>query len=155
GFETRTAASISRPGRKRYLNAWPEARVQIIMLHSLDQARCASMPLEAMPALAGLRCAPGVRLAVTPKRVWLQWPDSNEDVLPCVLPVQGARFYIEREGAWYPVGSYLPAANLPSPEKYEPLAACLGPAPFQAEPVKVSGFQPPALELVTDHRTRP
>jgi len=125
------------------------------MQHPLDQARCASLPLEAVPALAALRCASGVRVALTPERAWLQWPQSNEDVLPCVLPIRGARFYVEREGNWYPVGSYLPVANLPGPDKYEPLAGCLSPAPFQAEPVKAANFQPPVLQLVADHRTRP
>jgi len=126
-----------------------------MMLHSLDQARCASLPLQALPTLAALRCASGVRVAVMPDRAWLKWPESNEDVLPCVLSIKGARFYVERKGRWYPLGSYLPVADLPSREKYGPLAACLSPAPFQAEPVKAPTFQPPALELVADHRTRP
>jgi hypothetical protein len=125
------------------------------MLHSIDQARCASLPLTALPALAALRCAFGVRVALTPQRAWLQWPESKEDVLPCVLPIQGARLYVQREAAWYPLGSYLPAADVPTQDKYGPLAACLSPAPFQAEPAQSLRFQSPALDLVADHRTRP
>jgi hypothetical protein len=123
------------------------------MLHSLDQVRCASLPKEALPALVKLRCS-DVRVAVTPTLTWVRWPDGNEEAVRILFTIKGAKLYVERDGIVYPLGGYLPATDVPPVQTFEPLAACITPAPLGAEPVDSPPLEPLRLTLVPDQHQR-
>jgi hypothetical protein len=122
----------------------------------LDKVGCASLPLAALPALAGLRCRAGVTVQVEGERAWLHWPAGDESVLRCVLPLRGAELYEQREdGLWYPPGHHLPALDVPADGTARPLENVLFPAPVEPEAPLALSLAPRPLRLVRDGRSRP
>src|SRR3954468_21796458 len=124
------------------------------MIGSLLDVCAASLPAEALAALAGLRVLPGVEVALADGRAWVQWPAGNEDVLRCVLPLAGVRLYAERDGQWFPFGAHLPAFDVPPAGEPRPLDRVLLPAPVQAIPPPRWTPSPVSLRLTADPRPR-
>jgi hypothetical protein len=125
------------------------------MTTPLDNVSRARLPLAALPALAGLRCLPGVTLRVDGDRAWLSWPAGDERVLRYVLPLAGAELYECRDGLWYLPRQHLPAFDVPDEDGGRPLDRVLFPAPVEAEPAPAPGLIPETLRIVRDSRPRP
>jgi hypothetical protein len=121
----------------------------------LDEVCCASVPLPALAALAGLRCLPGLRAALDAHRAWVLWEAGNEEVLRAVLPLAGAELYLRREGLWYRLGSRLPSFNLPVDAGTVPLHQALVPEPVCPTPPPEARPCPREVRLVRDNRPRP
>src|SRR5271167_3914327 len=115
---------------------------------------CASLPCPALAALADIRCAPGVQVAITNERVWVRWQPGDDTVLRRVLPIAGAVLYFQREGKWYRFGHHLPAFEVPARLEYQPLYRVLTPERFLAEPVPAVRLQPVKIGLAADSRSR-
>src|SRR4051794_9426461 len=100
------------------------------MRPTLEQVTCASLPLAALPVLADLRHAPGIRGVVLDARAGVHWPDGDAEVLHRVLPVRGVRLYARCGGFWHQLGRHLP--ELPPPAGMDgegvPLSRALVPA---------------------------
>lgn len=125
------------------------------MTTPLDNVSRARLPLAALPALARLRCLPGVTLRVDGDRAWLHWPAGDERVLRSVLPLAGVELYECRDGLWYSPGRHLPAFDVPADDRGQPLDRVLFPAPVEPEPTPVPSLRPESLRLVRDARPRP
>jgi hypothetical protein len=72
------------------------------MTASWKDVRCASIPVDELRWLAGLRGRPAIRIAIAGDRAWVVWePDSEalHDVLARrILPRPGVKLYSERGG---------------------------------------------------------
>jgi hypothetical protein len=126
------------------------------MLKPLADVCLASIPLEALPALAGLRTRPEVRVVLRGGRAWVRWPVGDEEALARIVPAQGAELYAERDGAWRRVGCSLPAFDATFADgDARPLAAALTPpppAPILCDPPNLQRIP---LVLVEDEHPRP
>jgi hypothetical protein len=120
----------------------------------LDQVCCASLPWDALAALAGVRCLPGVLVRRAGDRAWVRWDPGADEVLRCVLPVAGVELYAFRDGLWYRHGHHLPSFDVPTGGEVQPLHRVLTPAPVQPEVVGRAGMTRRAPVLVRDDRPR-
>src|SRR4051812_13216367 len=120
----------------------------------LDDVCCAFLPAAGLAALAPVRIRPGVRLEQEADRVWVFWDAPDEEVLQCVLAVQGVELFAQREGSWYRPGAHLPSFHLPLAEEAIPLRNVLTPAPVVPTPTPDPSFRPVTLTLVRDTQPR-
>jgi hypothetical protein len=121
----------------------------------LDGACLASLPHDSLAALAEVRAAAGVEVALLGGRAWVRWPAGNEAVLRCVLPLPGAVLYEARDGLWYRPGARLPSFDVPAITSAQPLAQALTPAPVRPRPPDAAPLRPLSLRLVRDATPRP
>lgn len=121
----------------------------------LEDATLASLPIEALAALAPLRCHPGLTVLQTADRLWLHWPQGDGVVLRLVLPLAGVELFIKRGEHWYRFGHYLPAWEVPDLEEARPLQHVLFPAPFQAVPPSATNLARVTLTLVPTTQVHP
>jgi len=120
----------------------------------LHDVCCASLPPESVAALAAVRDAPGVGVALGDGRAWVRWQPGDETVLRAVLPVGGVELFARRGEHWYRHGHHLPAFDFPHQAEYRPLHQALTPAP--ARPLAPPPLPPPVtLTLMPDTRPRP
>jgi hypothetical protein len=124
------------------------------MATPLDDVCCARLPLGALPALAPVRCLPGVGVTVDGERAWVRWAAGDGAVLRCVLPVLGVEMYVRHKGHWYRLGSRLPCSGVPDGAAAVPLDRLLVPGPVQAEFVLRPEPRTVTLRLVRDARLR-
>ena len=70
------------------------------MRPDLDSIHCASVPVAALAALAGLRREPGVTVTLAGDRAWVRWDaapgSTSKTVLRRVLPLAGSELYDRR-----------------------------------------------------------
>jgi hypothetical protein len=125
------------------------------MAKTLDDVCCASLPTEALSALAAIRDAPHVQVAVVGSRAIVRWEPGEESVLRVVLPLRGVELFVYRDKLWYRFGHRLPAFDFPSSADYRPLLQVVTPAPQQPLPGPVQDLQPMELTLVPDSQPRP
>lgn len=128
-----------------------------------QDVRCASIPVEDLPALAGLRREPGIRVAFQDGLAWVYPAEETaagpawQAVLGSLLAAPGARFFMRREGRWHRLGEHLPAFDVPAlaEDRDPPLDRVILPAPppsarpDHAVPVRVP------LRLARDPSGRP
>jgi MoxR-vWA-beta-propeller ternary system domain bpX2/FtsH ternary system domain X7 len=121
------------------------------MTGRLNDICCASIPREALPLLADLRTSSDLRAHRRGERVWLRWPPGAEEILRCVLPINGADVFALRDGLWYRPGRSLPVFDVPDDADSKTLLHLLVPAPFEAagQPDR-KDWQPVPLRLVRD-----
>jgi hypothetical protein len=119
----------------------------------LENVSCARLPLASLPALAGLRCRPGVTVRIEGASAWLRWPVDDEGVRRCVQPLAGAELYEIRDGVWYRPGRHLPAFEV-ADEDGRPLEGALFPAPVEPEPPPVVALSPQVIRLAPADRPR-
>jgi hypothetical protein len=120
----------------------------------LDDVCFASLPEDAMPFLAEVRCLEGVEVMVQDRRAWVRWPAGNEAVLRCLLPVPGVELYVSRHGLWFRPGANLPSFEVPDLSPVRPLVQVLTPAPIQPVPPAPVSWVAEQLRLVRDTRPR-
>lgn len=121
---------------------------------AIDDVRCASLPREALGALARLRCQPGVRLALVGERAWVQWEAGDEQVLLGLLSLTGAHLYLRRRDHWHRVGHHLPAFEVPLDLATKPLLQLLAPCHFEPIPASEPRLEQVPLIIVADARPR-
>jgi hypothetical protein len=124
------------------------------MTMPLQDVGCARLPAAALPALAEVRCASGVEVALDGGRAWVRWPAGQEEVLRRLLPVAGVQLYAWRDGRWHAPGCHLPAFEVPQRLEFRPLHQVLVPAPVNPVPAPAPRLQPARLELARDSRPR-
>lgn len=124
------------------------------MTTPLDQISLASLPRDALAALAAVRCHPGVTVRVVGECAWVRWQAPDEQVLRRVLPVPGVELYSCRDGQWYRHGRLLPSFGLPGDDDGQPLDRVLFPAPVQSERVQSLALARCSLTLVPEDRPR-
>src|SRR5262245_1779024 len=82
------------------------------MTASWKNVRRASIPLEALPALAEMRGRGEVRILVAGDVAWVAWETDSDVALEMlvrrILPLAQAVLYTERDGRWYRLGERLP-----------------------------------------------
>ncbi len=120
-----------------------------------DGVACASLPLDALPLLASLRCEPGVEIARDAGRLWLRFEAGAERVLRGVLPLGGVELFAFRDGDWRRFGQSLPAFDFPRQSHFEPLYQVLFPAPVLPVPLGTAPVIPVRVALKADDRPRP
>jgi hypothetical protein len=125
-----------------------------MMSSPLQEVRCASLPVAALGALAGVRDLPGVTVALVDGRAWVRW-DDEPAVLRAVLPVAGVELYVRRTDVWYRYGQHLPAFDFPNGVEYRPLARVLVPAAVDPLPAPRAVGNLVVVGLVPDTRMRP
>jgi MoxR-vWA-beta-propeller ternary system domain bpX2 len=83
----------------------------------LKDVRCASLPVEALGALADLRGQAEIRVTLAGGLAWIHWPlDAGpqlELLARRILSVEGVEIFTERAGEWYRLGEHLPAFGVP------------------------------------------
>ncbi len=121
----------------------------------LHDIGCASLPPEALAALAEVRDLPGVTVALAASRAWVRWQPGDERVLRRLLPVAGVALYAQRDGRWYRHGHRLPAFDFPAAADPQPLYVALTPAPVLPVPPPSLNPRPVVLTLAPDTRPRP
>jgi hypothetical protein len=124
------------------------------MATPLDNVCCARLPLAVLPALAALRCRPGVTVRLDGASAWLRWPAGDEGVLRCVQPLAGVELYESRDGVWYRPGRHLPAFEV-ADEDGRPLDRVLFPAPVEPEAPPGLALSPQVIRLARADRLRP
>ena len=122
------------------------------MTRILDEACCACLPLNALPALASLRRLENLEVALDEERIWLRWPAGRDDVIREVFPVPGVKLFVREDGLWRRYGSRLPSFGLPVDSGMKPLYRLLMPAPFQTEEPPPAFVKPRTVGLVPDHQ---
>jgi hypothetical protein len=125
------------------------------MANPLDNVSCARLPAAALPALAGLRCLPGLAVRLDGAHAWLHWPPAEERVLRSLLPLPGIELYERREGLWYRPGRHLPSFEVPGEAGGQPLEHVLFPEPVEPEPPPTPALRPDAIRLARDGKARP
>jgi MoxR-vWA-beta-propeller ternary system domain bpX2 len=125
------------------------------MLPVFDDVACASLPPDALPLLAPLRCEPGLHVAHEANRLWLRFEAGSERVLRAVLPLRGVELFAFRDGTWRRFGQSLPAFDFPRHPRFEPLFQALVPAPVLPIAPGAAPVMPFRLSLVPDDRPRP
>ncbi len=116
---------------------------------------CASLPLSALPLLAGLRTNDSLRCWVRDDRLWLRWPAGSDEVTAMLLPIRGVELFELRDGLWYRPGLRLPVFTVPAESETTWLARLLSPAPVETIAPREAGFAPVPVRLVRDERERP
>jgi hypothetical protein len=124
------------------------------MNNVLPLIACARIPLESLSRLAGLRCHPGIRVALHGQHAWLCWPAGDELVVTDLIAIAGVRFFIDREGTWYAHGSRLPAYDLPPMEPSLPLDQVLLPPSEDRQSIALPSIEPVRVQLVPDDKPR-
>ena len=125
------------------------------MRSPLDETCAARLPAALLPALAPLRCEPGLHAARAGDTLWLRWDAGNDAVAQSVLPLPGAELFVRRDDRWYRLGRALPAFDVPADLDYRPLAHVLFPAPLTATPAPILDLRPERLTLRRDPSPRP
>jgi hypothetical protein len=126
------------------------------MTGTLHDVCCARLPADAIAALAGLRCVPGVTAIRDGDSLWLRWEPGREEILRQVLPLANAELYVQRDGQWFLLGRRLPAVGPPPDRPGQPLDGLVVPAPIRTEEsVRGRRTVPAQLHLVRDGRPRP
>jgi hypothetical protein len=125
------------------------------MAHPLDNVSCARLPADALQALAGLRCLPGLAVRLDGADAWLHWPPGEERVLRSLLPLPGVELYERRDGLWYRPGRHLPSFEVPAESGGQPLEHVLFPAPIEPEPPPALSLRPDRVRLARDGTARP
>jgi hypothetical protein len=121
----------------------------------LDHVCYASLPPDALAALAGLRRRRDVTVRRHAGRAWVRWPSGDDAVLACLLPVAGADFFLRRGDHWYRPGEHLPAFGLPPDDGGQPLDQALFPTRVEPTPVGDPVIIPQQIVLVRDTTPRP
>ena len=114
----------------------------------------AALEFDELAALAEVRCAAGVQVALDDARAWVSWQPGDERVLRLVLPVPGVRLFVRRDGCWYRLGRRLPDFAFPADLEYRPLANVLVPAPVAVTQVPATQPGPCGMRLVADGKPR-
>ncbi len=127
------------------------------MVSSLHDVTVARLPLDALPAVAARRAAPGVRVALAGEYAWLRWEPGDEETLHAVLPIRGVELYTFRQGRWYRLGQHLPSFRMPDESAFQGLSQVLFPSPFEALAAPGESSIGPAanLLLAADNCPRP
>jgi hypothetical protein len=121
----------------------------------VNDVSCASLSAAALSCLAPVRARNGVRVVLAGERAWVFWQAGDEDVLRCVLPVQGAELFARRDQHWYRVGERLPAFHIPDPREGTALTAHLVPTAVETVRRQPATWSPASLALVSDCQARP
>jgi hypothetical protein len=125
------------------------------MLSVLEEIYCASIPVSALPLLAGLRCRSGITAALIGDKAWIRWPPHQDVVLRQVLSIQRVELYERRQGQWYRAGCHLPCFDFPADIEGQPLDRVLLPSRFVATAPGTASMARIALRLVRDDMVRP
>lgn len=125
------------------------------MAEPTDEARCASLPADALPLLAGLRARPGLRVKQNGGLAWLFWPAHDAAVTQAVAPVHGAELFVRWDGVWRRPGRSLPAFGVPEEAGAKSLAEAVVPAPVEPLTAERPAFRRVQLTLARDGRPRP
>lgn len=121
----------------------------------LEDTTLASLPADALAALAPLRCQRGVTVTRVADRLWLQWQPGDLRILRLVLPLAGVELFLKRDGVWYRFGQYLPAWDVPPLDEGRPVEHVLFPAPFTAIPPDKTDLERVPLTLVPSPQPQP
>jgi hypothetical protein len=121
-----------------------------------DDIACASIPAGSMAQLAGLRCEPGVEVALETGRLWVRFEAGSERVVRGLLPLTGVELFAFRDGVWRRLGESLPAFDFPKAPRFKPLHQVLFPAPMLPLPAGAAPIDRMQLTLtVSGNRSRP
>lgn len=124
------------------------------MATQFDEASCASVPAQAIAALAALRTREGIRVLVVNDRLWVWWSPGDDEVVRRVLPLPGVELFARRDGRWYRCGRRLPCSGVPEEREARPLSSVLTPAPVAPQMTEVT-LDPVRLKLVRGGPPRP
>jgi MoxR-vWA-beta-propeller ternary system domain bpX2 len=121
-----------------------------------QDVRCASIPIEALPALAELRRQPGIYVSIDRAKAWIWWEASSDQMrellVRAILPTAGAELFTRRNGRWYRLGEHLPAFDVPAGDSAGRFALhrLVLPAPLAARRPAGEPLRPRALCVVRD-----
>ncbi len=127
-------------------------------------AGCASLPVDELRVLAGLRREPGIRVVIAGARAWVRWSTrahSDRDsglVARTLMAARDAELFVERGGTWYRLGAHLPAFEVPFRDGADgaPLDAVVIPSPVTAlRPGRPIDVGPVPINLVRDESEQP
>ncbi len=131
------------------------------MESSLDGARLARLPAQALGVLGGLRDRTDVTVGFQGERAIVRWEPADDPtrdpVLQALLPIPDATFYRPHgEERWQRVAHLMPAFDIQPPpaDQARPLYNCLLPATTRWEWPR-SQVEPTFLRLSADRRSRP
>jgi hypothetical protein len=112
------------------------------MPNPLADVCLARISAAALPLLAAVRTAPGVRAWRERHSVWLHWDADDDAILRCLLPVAGVELFARRGDHWYRPGHSLPSFDVPHLGKAQALARVVIPAPLN-QVAPPAGTPPP------------
>jgi hypothetical protein len=124
-------------------------------MNLLADVSCASLPLSALPLLAGLRTNEDLRCWVRDDRLWVRWQAGADEVTAYLLPIEGVEMFEQRDGLWYRPGKHLPVFTVPDEGEASSLARLLNPAPAVPIPSGQPDFSPLPFRLVHHEHEHP
>jgi hypothetical protein len=125
------------------------------MAAPFESTAAASLPADALPALANLRTHSNLEVAVGGGRLWLRFPCGDAAVLHVILPLMGLELYERRGDVWHRFGRHLPSFGFPEELEYRPLAEILFPSALDIVSPPATPDPPLTLSLIGDAHPRP
>lgn len=125
------------------------------MASPFENVAAASLPADALSALAELRTRPKLTMAMATERIWLRFPAADAAVLRVILPLPGLDLYERRGDAWYRFARSLPSFDFPEKLENRPLNEVLFPGPLDALSPPAAREAPESLRLIADPYPRP
>lgn len=115
----------------------------------------ARLPAAGLAALAAVRHLPGIGVQLEGDCAWVHWPAGRIDVVRCLLPVAGLRFYRQDGDEWVPFNGRLPTSERPPTAETKPLASTIVPDRLEPRVATDNPLSPLRLGAVRGGPPRP
>lgn len=115
----------------------------------------ARLPAAGLAALAAVRHLSGIGVQLDGDSAWVHWPPGRIDVVRCLLPVAGLRFFRPVGDDWYPFHGRLPTSERPPAVERMPLAGAIVPDRMEPRTATDSAVSPLRLGTVRGGPPKP
>jgi hypothetical protein len=115
----------------------------------------ARISAAALPLLAAVRTAPGVRAWRERDSVWLHWDAGDDTIVRCLLPIAGVELFARRGDHWFRPGHSLPSFDVPDPIEGQALSWLVIPASLKQVATTAPTPLPVRFHLTANGLPRP
>lgn len=108
----------------------------------------ARLPAAGLAALAAVRHLSDIGVQLEGDFAWVHWSAGRIEVVRCLLPVAGLRFYRQDGNEWVPFNGRLPTSERPPVVEMKPLASTIVPDRMEPRAATDSALTPIRLGAV-------